>query len=213
MGYLKKLVAAMGMVAASAVAAQAGWTGCGVGLQGGLSTGQHDVSIGAFELSGLGSDGYVAGVNANCDWQLGDKIVIGVGADYNFGSTKLEVNPGLFSVEMGNSWDVYLRGGVLLTPATLLYILGGYSDTDVSWTIAGLAPPEAKGLMLGAGIEAKFSPNMTLGLEYRRHIAEQETILGAVNIDTTRDEIMGRIKYNIGLFGGGQDEPAPRSMK
>ena len=83
-----------GMLVESNEAAQqaAHWTGCYAGGHAGGTWGRSDKWIprtqgGAFEGVSLGGhdvDGFIGGVQAGCDYQLGNGLVAGIGGDYGW---------------------------------------------------------------------------------------------------------------------------------
>jgi opacity protein-like surface antigen len=82
------------------------------------------------------------------------------------------------NVELKNTWSVGARLGYLLTPNTLIYGLGGYTEAsfdgqiDLSYlnlatgpqTLSLRVPNELHGYFLGAGGEVKVSSNVALRL-------------------------------------------------
>lgn len=150
------------------------------------------------KLSGFGT------VEVAADYQA-SSLVMGVFANYNFGTSKVgwdnwtnscytngnQYNePQCYSgasVEVGNSWDVGGRLGVLLNDRTLVYGLGGYSwakiktaaynntynnlnSNDNAWFYSEAVREQTRGgWMAGAGLEYAFSNNVTLKTEYRHY--------------------------------------------
>ena len=75
-----------------------------------------------------------------------------------------------FTVKLPLMANINLRVGYLISPATLLYVTGGYSYADVSvkgpFRVAGL-PGSADGWNLGAGLEHRFTQNWSAFIEAR----------------------------------------------
>lgn len=128
---------------------------------------------------------WVAGAFFNYDVAGGneDKVL-------DFVSFEVNDDPGRFveyarsSVEMGDSWTAGGRLGVLATPDTLVYALGGYTEIEARLraeyggrtieggvttlrNYAGSRDAELSGFTVGAGIETMFKPGWSLKLEYR----------------------------------------------
>ena len=134
-------------------------------------------------------------VQVGVDKQVGEKIVIGAFADYDFyadsdGSFAMPWNMrqrdwaliGSLSgnVELEKVWSVGGRIGALLTPQMLLYGMGGYTQASLDGNVVMVAgdsrgvdtlsvsfPDELRGYFVGVGGEYKFENNMSLKVEYR----------------------------------------------
>lgn len=122
------------------------------------------------------SDGVTYGGAIGYDVQLGG-AVIGAEAELTGSSVDTRADSLLVAgdrlvVDMGR--DIYLgaRAGVAITPTTLLYAKGGYTNASVDTTYeTGTTRTEIsedmEGFRVGAGAEFKLSPNMYLKGEYR----------------------------------------------
>lgn len=130
------------MFATKARAADPKWTGCGVGVQGGMIT------------ADVADNSQFGGVHALCDIKAGN-LVFGAFTEYNLlrGDAK----------DMGVDAEIGLggRGGFLLTPAVLLYGHAAKSWLD----IAGGGTVD--GVKYGGGIDLKLpDAPMFLGFRY-----------------------------------------------
>lgn len=122
------------------------------------------------------SDGVTYGGAIGYDVQMGG-AVIGAEAELTGSSVdtradNLLVAGDRFRVDMGR--DIYLgaRAGVAITPTTLLYAKGGYTNARVETTYeTGNSKTEIhedmEGFRVGAGAEFKLSNNMYVKGEYR----------------------------------------------
>lgn len=181
-----KAILTAALFAVSANAAQAGWTGCHLGVQlgQGFANNKADLALGgvaSLSIDGLAASGLQYGANFGCDLQVGDRFVVGAFADYMWADLKhtdtltLGGLNATLSAAMKDSWTIGGRAGALVTPTTLAYGLIGYTNQDTAditlTTNAGfgltLSPGTLSGLTLGGGIETKLMPNMSLSLEYR----------------------------------------------
>jgi outer membrane immunogenic protein len=143
-------------------------------------TGPHiEAIVGYDDLKG--SDGNVLyGVAGGFDFQAGGAI-IGIEGEYADSDVKASVNDILDngdSFRLNTDRDLYIgaRVGVTLTPSTLLYAKGGYTNAKFESRFRspvntgfdrGLT---ADGYRLGAGIEQKFNlfgPSGFIKAEYR----------------------------------------------
>jgi len=173
---MKRAMIAGGLLALSAVTAQAGWTGCRLGALAGAQAMITDVSGGTTvpgisgQIDGLGASSGQAGLLAGCDMQVG-AFVVGVGADYAWGDADWKTSLAAF----GNTWSVGARAGYLVTPTTLLYATGGYTRAqmdDITVALNGVnaitfSVPDPQGWFAGLGFEAMVMPNVSIGLSYR----------------------------------------------
>ena len=122
-------------------------------------------------------DGVVYGVGVGYDFDLGG-VIAGVEAEYTESSGKQDANEVINDIAVASrvetGRDIYVGGriGVPVTPSTLLYVKGGYTNTSIE---AGYETPSDRyeldsnvdGWRLGAGVEQKFGSNLYGKLEYR----------------------------------------------
>jgi len=169
------------------------WSGCylaaggGYGMWNQVSTslaippfGSLTVESPPITSSGRGWFGTVGG---GCDYQVGDRWVVGALADYDLSALKgdfLNTFEGQFGREkLRSSWAAGGRIGWLATPAILAYVSGGYtqarfSAVDVfiafdppSSTGTHLAATTYSGWFLGGGTEVMLSSGWFVRSEYR----------------------------------------------
>lgn len=122
------------------------------------------------------SDGVTYGGAIGYDVQMGG-AVIGAEAELTGSTTDTRADSLLaagdrLTVDMGR--DIYLGGrvGVAVTPTTLLYAKGGYTNARIETTYeTGAATTrideDMEGYRIGAGAEVALSDNMYLKGEYR----------------------------------------------
>jgi outer membrane immunogenic protein len=140
----------------------------------------------------LGDNGGFGTVQIGGDWQM-DRFLIGAFADFTFrrsveleaeadsdnsGSAEQDINTW---ADPGHSWTVGGRLGGLINEMALLYALAGYTrtkfDHGMDYELTGHDSSEegtgiheedwVSGITFGAGIEALFSENWSVKLEYR----------------------------------------------
>ena len=122
------------------------------------------------------SDGVTYGGAIGYDFQIGG-AVIGAEAELTGSSVDTRADSLLVAgdrlvADMGRDIYVGARAGVAITPTTLLYAKGGYTNAKVNTTYeTGTTRTEIsedmEGFRVGAGAEFKLSNNMYLKGEYR----------------------------------------------
>lgn len=178
------------------------------------------------------------GVHAGYNWQL-TNWVVGVEGNFAWGNnsaTKTGIPgaesptvagaPGLDSSTVKQTWDssLRLRGGVLVTPETLVYVTGGAAFTRVQFSaVCGTAYPVGwctapvdigqtstisstrMGWTIGGGIETRIVGNWLARGEYRYadYGSTSGTLFGSSTGVGSGDAILAtvRLRSNIGLLG------------
>lgn len=172
-------------------------------------------------IDGLNSSGIFGGGTIGADVQRGH-FLFGLYGDYNFSNAKFEtglsfdnVSLGSASIEDGDSWLVAARAGYLFgkEKRALLYVLGGYGQQDVRYSIDGIGSKDVtfSGFIVGAGGEYALTRNVFIGIEYQHFFGGEETLydgqaLGFDNLKVTdevdSDKIMAKLKIKLnGNFG------------
>ena len=174
-------------VVAPAPVPVATWTGCY--LTGGVGYGMwnqdnqfhHPAALEAEHTDG--GRGWLGRVGAGCDYQFGQKWVIGLLGDYDFSSLKGDMTSP-YNSETGEeknnwSWAVGGRVGYLPWENLLVFVSGGYTQAhlkDVMFTDwdGGPTPNSIQantyhGWFLGSGYEYRFDwlPGLYWKTEYR----------------------------------------------
>jgi opacity protein-like surface antigen len=145
-----------------------------------LSLATHDLTYGA----GAGFDHRFAGTN----------LVLGAGCDVDFTRAETAV------ASWDRQWACWGRGGVLLSPALLVYGLAGYTSLD-----GGFAVPELmdrRGLTFGAGLETAFLDGWFLRAEGRRVDLGGESG-GGIDVESTQYAARLSVGYRFD-FGAGK---------
>ena len=185
------------------------WSGIYLGVGGGGSATNYSGGIDGTILVDAGGDppvtapfgvfsdtdkvGYFGTAQLGYDRQLGDWLVAGVFADYDFnrGTKRTAFNEDVFlapdvdatdttlTSELKESWTVGGRLGFLLNPNTMLYGLAGWTHAKMS--VSGLISVLSDGttnlpfsasdtldaLTVGGGVEVMLRDSVSLKLEYR----------------------------------------------
>jgi outer membrane immunogenic protein len=183
----------------------ASWTGCYVDAGGGYgmwnqeSNYQTDPTFGPVTVLGptttSGGRGWFGTLGGGCDYQIGDRWLIGAFADYDFSDFKGNyLNPTIVrrgDETLRSSWAAGGRIGWMVTPTILTYFNGGYSQARFSRVglVQAFIPPiptpfhlpatTYSGWFLGGGTEIMFAPSWFIRSEYRyaRYDNEFVTIL------------------------------------
>lgn len=122
-------------------------------------------------------DDIAYGVGVGYDFALGG-VVLGVegewleseaSSDYSTGDF---TNFGVSDIDAGRDLYAGVRAGVLVTPSTLAYVKGGYTNARYHVTAANdteslLTRANLDGWRVGAGVEHAFTPNIYVKGEYR----------------------------------------------
>jgi outer membrane immunogenic protein len=182
------LIAGLGM-AGSAQAA--GWNGFYIGAN--IGYGQGDVEqrwgtpvgtpLTVTTNADLDQDGWIGGAHFGNSWRLGSNWVTGFEGEWDYSNVNGDDGgSGGIVTEASGNWEaaVLWRLGVLLSPKTQLYGLGGYGwyNADIT-NYAGL--PESKqatftGWTWGFGFERECAPDMTWGIRYRTTDYDEERV-------------------------------------
>jgi outer membrane immunogenic protein len=173
------------------------WTGCYVGAGGGygMFDQRHrtynaaNVALTAGETD-TGGKGWFGTVQVGCDYQFGERWVIGAFGDYDWSGLRGNLQPtgivgaggvGVWGEErQKDTWAAGGRLGCVVVPRLLAYVSGGYTQTrfegvsfqnlvDNSATTLTLAPQTYRGWFLGTGYEYGLDliPGLFWKTEYR----------------------------------------------
>ncbi len=202
------------------------WTGFHVGIGGGYGAVNHRLAVDAagfgdvLSFSGIGGEGGLFTAEGGYDYQFSSNFVAGIMGDYTYSGigTELDVNFPIdanFTLDASHSFSVLGRLGWLANPDTLIYGLVGWTWTEFEGdlNIGGGGTSysfDLDGLTVGAGIETRFTPNITGKLEYRYTDYEDNslisgpafgTVLDLYN-DTSMQTIRAVVSYRFGNPGG-----------
>ena len=135
-----------------------------------------------YTFADLGGESAFATIEFGADYQM-QNVVLGVFANYDWHPTDGTAYHyadayGYYvdnEVTWGDSWAIGGRLGILATPRTLVYGLGGYaakeitaiSATDIDGGSSLTAGGWQNGWVLGAGVETLLSQQLSLKGEYR----------------------------------------------
>jgi outer membrane immunogenic protein len=120
-------------------------------------------------------DAVAGGVFVGYDKTINGRFVVGTEAGLDFvsdGELDTAVAGRSYSVDPKYSIDLTARTGYLVTPETLLYVRGGYTNARIRTTIsdpAGVASDSnsRSGWLVGGGVERIVARDVAARLEYR----------------------------------------------
>lgn len=122
-------------------------------------------------------DGFAYGVGAGYDMRFGN-VVVGPEAEVTWSTAKTKFTDGDFEgFGIGNvktNRDLYVgaRLGYVVSPKTMIYAKGGYTNAkfdvrNASGTVTTNRDIDADGWRIGAGVEQAVTSNVFAKLEYR----------------------------------------------
>ncbi|HVJ00144.1 MAG TPA: outer membrane beta-barrel protein [Sphingomonas sp.] len=171
------LVIAAALAGWSAQASAQDFNGPSVGVQAGWNRTDVRLPEGSNGIPGVdrSTDTFVGGAFLAYDYEVVPRIVIGGQAEFNVATSDDFGAVGEMAARRVNpryAFDLTARAGYLVTPSTLLYVRGGYSNARVRTTIgtdAGDRSSSANrdGWMLGGGAERMITDHVSARLEYR----------------------------------------------
>jgi outer membrane immunogenic protein len=144
-----------------------------------------------------------------------DGVAYGVGIGYDFAFSGVLVGVEGEWLETDSGRDLYagVRVGTLVTPQTLLYAKGGY--TNARYNVAGIDSTtgtrvdtdtnlDLDGWRIGAGVEHAITPNVFGKLEYRYSNYEEGEVQAPTgaesarfDIDSDRHQVMAGVGYRF----------------
>ncbi|MCR9196378.1 MAG: outer membrane beta-barrel protein [Hyphomonas sp.] len=222
------------------------WSGFYVGAAVGTGAVNHDAELlGIVGFDGLGGEGFFGEVTVGYDHLLQNGLLLGAAINARYGNIGptldgsfdiVETDPTILTTLFtgGNDFtaqgtldgevvsdygfDVIGRVGVLATPQSLFYVLGGYSwqNFDASIALRGQADIDgigvvdideaagtdwsSSGFVIGAGIETAITERVHLKTEYRysRYASEDFGLPGIVEITPTFHTVTMGLNYRFG---------------
>ena len=155
------------------------WSGFYIGAYagvGGIVNELESPVLGGIEFDGVGGEGFFAGGMLGYNHQFSDRFVLGIQGDIGFTDLRTEADAigGLLELDAKPDFTLSasLRAGYLVTPATLLYVLGGYSYAEYQVDVSILGADfdfdqNYDGFHIGGGLETRLTDRLTARVEYR----------------------------------------------
>jgi outer membrane immunogenic protein len=172
-----------------------------------------------------GGRGWFGTVGAGFDFQVSERIVLGVLADYDFGSLKgtIQDQSPFFAgeIKQTSAWAVGARLGWLVTPNLLSFVNGGYTQARFSdarmvdtftGTAFGFSTPAftTSGYFLGGGVEYEVLRGWSWKNEYRLASYDSRTLrdctatavcLDSITFEPTVQTIRSELVYRFNMGG------------
>lgn len=204
------------------------WTGAYLGAAVGIEAMVNRTNLSSFgsslNVDGLGGQGAFGSIYGGFDYQFMPQALIGALAELSYGGLDSTVSaqvPGAganLTTHPDLGWALLLRAGVLPTPSTLLYAIGGYTGQSIHTTASafgggGSAFLDSRdtfnGWTIGTGIETKLGAGWAGKIEYRYSQYEQKT-LPNTNLSMSPSIHTARLglSYRFGAPGGATAEAA-----
>lgn len=137
------------------------------------------VGVGITEATALGitfaDQGATYGVGGGCDLVTGS-FLIGALAAVDF------TNQSFSGTGVDPTYQLGLRGGVLISPHTLVYATGGWAITDIG--------TDLDGWFVGGGLEFLVNDNLFVGGEYTASLYDAEQ-----GVDVTGHAVRARLGW------------------
>lgn len=187
------LIAAAGATLAGAQSAQAqSFTGPRAEVTAGYDASHYDDGVAATENT---LDGVRIGGALGYDVAIGRRFTIGAEAGIGFNASgKVEDTLGTTNVRLtgGRDIDLSVRLGAIVTPSTLLYLKGGYANSEyrLRTSIGGTTGPtgthandDNDGYRIGGGVEQMINDHVYAKAEYRYtdygdHVSRHQVLAG-----------------------------------
>ncbi len=211
------------------------WTGfyAGAAVGGGIME-SHVNSIGGntgLNVDSASGQGILASIYGGVDYQILPRAVVGALVEGTWSNLQGTANAQIGSSLTANitrtadlGWSALIRAGVLPSPSSLMYLIGGYSGQNVHTTgnanafgnFASFDRNEYfNGWTIGAGFETMLGGGWSTKLEYRYTQFESRVAPGSsFAVAPSIHAIRAGLTYRFGGFGGGsrpEDAPAPAS--
>src|SRR5437899_7029633 len=163
------------------------WNGFWLGIRGGRgvnATSAASLTDGITTIDfGAAPKGIVGGLNGGLDLQLGQSVVAGLYIEQDFADLRASTNVG--SISLANLTN-YLgaagaRFGYLVTPASLIYVKGGFAWVGAHPDFAAVGTSKAisdtsTGYEVGVGLEHRMNANWSVKIEYDHTKAGDKTM-------------------------------------
>ena len=186
------------------------WTGFYVGAGGGLGSvvqvqSESIFGFGTVFSESVGAQNYFGTVAAGYDHRVMPQVVVGALFDYEISRIAIKNSDlSFFSLpfDHARTWSAGGRVGLLVNPATLLYVAGGYTRTSVEFDTIGNV--DFSGYFVGGGVEAQLVGNWALRGEYRFAHYGSETLMTCFcgSLDAESSVHTGRVlviyRFNAG---------------
>ena len=149
------------------------WTDFYVGGVAGHAMALSKFEGAGYDINGVGSAGFLSGLLAGAEMQIGPSFVAGVEGEYSW--TNVGVN---FTGPSGGAdsfWAVRGRLGYLATPGPLIYGAGGVARIRLP-NVDSSGYHDGNAVEFGGGIETFLMPGLSLRAEYLYTVMEKNSV-------------------------------------
>jgi len=171
------LVIAAALAGWSAQASAQDFTGPSIGVQAGWNSTDVQLPGGSNGVPGIdrSTDAFVAGGFLAYDHEVMPHVVIGAQAEFNIAASddfSAVGDTATVRVDPRYAFDLTARVGYLVTPETMIYVRGGYSNARVRTSIEAdskrtTMSDNRDGWIIGGGAERMITDHVSARLEYR----------------------------------------------
>ena len=190
------------------VAAASSWTGFYAGLNAAYQFSQqsHNTRFdGTAATNYNGLNGFLAGGQIGADYQI-DNFVVGVAGDYDKSMASKTWNPAANTTfKQTEDYVATIRGraGYAFSSQLLAYATGGwaFNKGKSTWTQPGgslSAGASMNGYVIGAGVEHKYTNNVSSFIEYRYYdFAKVSVPVFSVRAGSTSSGVRAGVNYRF----------------
>lgn len=206
------------------------WTGFYVGAAFGAGGAVNKLTATApgvaTTFDGGGGSGVLGSIYGGVDYQITKRGVLGLLAELSYsgfqGSAAAQVPGASANINMntGLGWAALVRAGILASPSTLLYLVGGYAGQNIHTDGFATGPggsasfstdQTVNGWTIGPGFETLLSRNLSAKLEYRySQFGGTSLANSSVGLNPSTHAVRAGISYRFGGLGvASSNEEAP----
>lgn len=198
------------------------WTGAYAGAAFGGAMMENQVTSSSINIDREAGQGILASVYGGVDYQILPRAVVGALVEATWSNTQgiaTAAAPTLqasLTRQADLGWSALVRAGVLPSPSTLLYFMGGYSGQNVhsfgSATASGNTASFDRndyfnGWTVGTGVETMLGDGWSTKLEYRYSQFETKPVAG-FNLAPALHTVRAGLTYRFGGASKTEDTPS-----
>ncbi|MFI4999080.1 MAG: outer membrane protein [Reyranellales bacterium] len=205
------------------------WTGfyIGAAFGAGAMVDRVDTSVAGagFTIDGAGGSGVLGSIYGGIDYRILPRAVVGLLAEVSWAGFQSSASAQVLGANAGVTtradlgWAALARAGVLASPSTLLYLIGGYTGQNFhtdGFAAAGGATANfsnnatLNGWTVGGGLESMLWGGWSGKLEYRYSQFERRLLPGtSIGVQPATQVVRAGLTYHFGGLGAAEaDEPA-----
>lgn len=198
------------------------WTGAYLGAAFGGAMMENGVTSSTITVDREAGQGILASIYGGVDYQILPRAVVGalIEATWSNAQGAASAAAPTLSASLTRQadlgWSALVRAGVLPSPSTLLYFMGGYSGQNIHSSGSATANGNAasfdrndyfNGWTIGTGVETMLGDGWSTKLEYRYSQFETKSVAG-FNVAPALHTVRAGLTYRFGGAGGPKSEDA-----